>query len=428
MKQLFKINAVMLVLISSLSMTAYAKSPVEIANEHGYNIADKYEPNGTIVIAQKNGQVLYEEKDDTKWPPASMSKLMTLYLVYDAMDKGRFDLHTQVKVNDKFYGISKLPMLSNNRFHKGSVYTVDELLQIMLTDSSNAATFMLSSLVDQDDSNFVDKMNETAKQMDMKNTHYYNPAGPPNNLLLQYKPKRYQQDDDNISSARDYAILTQHILSRFPQVLEYTKKVTVTVKKGTPDEETFHTYNHSLEGAQLSYKGVDGLKTGSSDTAGFDTTITGRRNGLRIVQVMMGVENWYDPPAEFNRNKMANAIMDDVYQRYSYKKVLSQGKHKVGNTEIYVHHDLYDVVDKAHKGKLIYQDGSVHYDYPRTFINKNYQAASVTFEGYRHYQTKKWIDDNFVWLVLTGTLSVILGILALLYYIRPQTFKNLWDQ
>lgn len=416
------------VFILFIPYAAYAKTPVEIANDEGYAIAEKYEPNGTIVIAEKNGQILYAEKPDIKWPPASMSKLMTLYLVYEAMDKGKFNLHTKVKVTDKFYGISKLPMLSNNHFRKGAVYTVDELLQIMLTASSNSATFMLSSLVNKDDSDFVDMMNQKASELGMKNTHYYNPAGPPNNLLLQYKPKRYQQDDDNISSARDYAILAQHIISEYPQVLHYTSKVTVTVKKGTKDAETFGTYNHSLEGAKLSYKGVDGLKTGSSDTAGFDTTITGVRNKLRIIQVMMGVEDWYDPPAEFNRNKMANAIMDEVYSQYSYQKVLDKGYHKIGDKEIYVDHPLYDVIKKGVKGKLSFKNGKASYHYNRTFVSSDYHEPSVTYQDYKQYRINKFIKDNFVWLVGSIALSLLLGILLLLYYFKPNLFKNLWER
>ncbi|TDM12801.1 DUF1958 domain-containing protein [Macrococcus lamae] len=428
MKTIFTKFLFILILSQLLITPVYAKSPVEIANQQGYNLDSKYNPQGTIVIAAKNGQVLYADHPDTKWPPASMSKLMTLYLVFKAMDEGKFDLNTKVTVNDKFYGISKLPMLSNNHFRKGSVYTVDELLHIMLTASSNSATFMLSSLVKKDDSDFVDLMNSTATELEMKNTYYYNPAGPPNNLLLQYKPKRYQKDDDNISTARDYAILGQHIVNEFPEVLEYTKQLNVTVKKGTPDEETFGTYNHSLEGAKLGYKGVDGLKTGSSDTAGFDTTITGKQNGMRIVQVIMGVEDWYDLPAEFNRNKIANAIMDDVYSQYSYKKVLNKGRYQHGDREYYIHNDLYDVVKKGTTGKLNFENGKASYQYDRKFVTSDSTSASVTYEDYRQYQIKKFIDDHFVWIVISITLSIILGVLLMLYYFKPNMFTNLWEQ
>ncbi|RXK18616.1 DUF1958 domain-containing protein [Macrococcus sp. DPC7161] len=405
-------------------MTAYADTPADIANNDGYSIDYKYNPKGDVVISAYNGQILYGYNIDAKWPPASMSKLMTLYLLMQEMDKGKVTYKTKVTVNDKYYGISKLPMLSNNNFRKGATYTVDELIQIMLTASSNSATFMLANLVDKDDSDFVDLMNRKANELGMTNTRFYNPAGPPNNLLLQYKPKRYLQDDDNISSSRDFAILCQHLVTEYPEILKYTSKVNVTVKKGTQDQETFGTYNHSLEGAKLGYKGVDGLKTGSSDTAGFNTAITGKQNNMRIIQIMLGVEDWYDPPAEFNRNKMANAIMDLIYSKYAYKKVLSKGVHKVNGKEIIVFNDLYDIVRDGQKGKLIYKNGKVHYEYDREFISKDYNAPTVKYEDYEKYKTEQFFKHNLWWIVMVSIFSIIAGIFLLIYYFRPHWFKS----
>ncbi|ULG74364.1 DUF1958 domain-containing protein [Macrococcus brunensis] len=404
--------------------SAYAKSPVEIANEQGVYIGEQYAPHGTMVIAARNGQILYADRPNIKWPPASMSKLMTIYLVYQAMEQGKFSKNTKVKVNDKFYAISQLPMLSNNHMRLGASYTVDELLQTALTDSSNVATYILASLVDKDDTAFIDKMNQKAKTLRMTHTHYYNPVGAPNNLLLQYKAKGYPEDDDNISSAKDYAILTQHLISEFPDILKYTKKVEVTIKKGTQDEETFHTYNHSLEGAKLGYKGVDGLKTGSSDTAGFNTTITGHKNNMRIILTMMGVMDWYDPPAEFNRNIMANAIMDEIYGRYSYQKVLAKGKHQFGDQEVYVAKDLYDIVDKKQKGTFKYENGIVQYDYKRQFVDSNDKPATVTYEDYNRYAMKKFFKDHFGWIIGLTTLSILSGLALLIYSFMPKKKKT----
>lgn len=418
----------LLMIFLLVSPVADARSPVEIANEQGKQIGEQYEPHGTIVIAQKNGQILYADDPSTQWPPASMSKLMTIYLVYEAMDQGKFTKQTTVKVNEKFYDISRLPMLSNNHFRLGATYTVDELLQTALTASSNSATYMLSSLVYKDDTKFIDLMNKTAKALHMTETHFYNPVGAPNNLMLQYKAKGYPQDEDNISSAKDYAILTHQLLKKHPDILHYTRKPVVTVKKGTEYEETFHTYNHSLEGAKLGYKGVDGLKTGSSDTAGFNTTLTGKKKELRIILVMMGVMDWYDPPAEFNRNIMANAIMDDVYARYSFKKVLTKGKHKVGDREVYVYNDLYDLVDHKTKGTLKYRNGEVHYDYQRQFIDAGYQPPTVKYEDYQRYAMRKFINDNYGWIIGGITLSILSGILLMIYALKPHLFRDLWNQ
>ncbi|HCD19533.1 D-alanyl-D-alanine carboxypeptidase [Macrococcoides caseolyticum subsp. caseolyticum] len=428
MKVLNRVFSFSICFLFLFSYKALAKEPYEIANDAGNYIDASYNPKGTIVIAQKNGQVLYSDDADTKWPLASMSKLMTLYLLMQEMDKGEITFNTKVKVTDKFYNISKLPALSNNNLRLNAVYTVDELMPIMLTNSSNAATYMLSSLVTKNDSEFIDKMNQEAKRLGMNSTKFYNPVGAPNNLLNEYKAKKYPQNEDNISSAKDYAILCQHLVSEYPGILKYTKRVDVTVKKGTIDEETFHTYNHSLEGAKLGYKGVDGLKTGSSDTAGFNTAITGKKNDMRIIQVMMGVESWYDPPAEFNRNIMANAIMDEVYNEYAYKKVLAKGVHTINGQELYVHSDLYDIVKKDVKGSFQFKDGKLSYHYKRTFVSNEYHAPTVKAEDNKKYEQRLFFQENMWWIVLVSTVSIIAGLLLLLYYYRPHLFRNLWDE
>ncbi|MCE4956472.1 DUF1958 domain-containing protein [Macrococcoides caseolyticum] len=424
MKKIFnRILYLSLMLLIIFNPVVLAASPFEIANNAGYDVPQKDNPKGTLVIAD-NGQILYGENIDTKWPPASMSKLMTLYLVYEAIDKGEISLHTKVKVNDKYYGISRLPALSNNKFRLGATYTVEELIQLALIPSSNAATYMLANLIEKDDSNFVDKMNATAKKLGMSQTHYLNPAGPPNNLMLQYKAQRYQEDDDNISTARDYAILAQHIIAKHPEILKYTKKTSVVIKEGTQDEESFTTYNHSLEGARLSAKGVDGLKTGSSDTAGFNTTITAKRNHLRVIEVILGVGDWYDPPAEFNRNEMANAILDLVYSKYQYKKILSKGKHTFNGKTYYIHNDLYDVVRKGQAGKLILKDGRIHYDYERQFVSDQYHPSTVKYEDYNQYKKKQFWKEHHKTIIFLLVLSFLSGLVLMLYYYWPKLKKN----
>ncbi|MGV2875517.1 DUF1958 domain-containing protein [Macrococcus capreoli] len=412
-----------LLILLSYSHVAYAVSPYEIANQQGYDVPPKDNPQGTAVIAY-NGQLLYGEAMDKQWPPASMSKIMTLYLLFEKMEHGDITLDTKVKVTDKYYGISRLPMLSNNKFREGATYTVEELIQLAITPSSNAATYLLANLVEKDDSDFIDKMNAKAKALGMKNTHFLNPAGPPNNLLLQYKAKRYQQDGDNLTTARDFSILAQHFVSEYPEILRFTNKTYVTIKENTEDEESFPTYNHSLEGARLGVKGVDGFKTGSSDTAGFNTTITSKRNNLRVIEVILGVGDWYDSPAEFNRNKMANALLDKVYNQYEYKKVLSKGVHKFNGKEYYVYNDLYDVVKIGQPGKLVLNKGKVHYDYDREFISSQYKPATVTYEGYKQYKFKKFWNDHYYGLMTLLIGSFLLGLGLLIYYYWPKIKKR----
>lgn len=420
----FYINSLFLMVISLYSTTSiHAATPVQITNEQGDFMDNAYEPTGLIVTAPINGQILYEYNKDERWPIASMSKLMTLYLVYEAMNEGKFNEQSKVKVNDKFYNISRLPMLSNNTMRIGAEYTVEELIDLAILPSSNAATYMLASMVDKDDSAFIDKMNTTAKKLGMNHTKFYNPAGPPNNLLLNFKAKRYQENEDNESTAKDYAILADRLINQYPQLLKHTKQVSVVIKPGTIDEEVFNTYNYSLEGARLGYKGVDGLKTGSSDTAGFNTTLTAKQQDLRINLVLLGVKDWFDEASELNRNIIANNILDYVFERYEYKKLLQKGRHTIHGKDIYVYQDLYDVVKKGTKGNFTLNDGILTYNYDRQFIKNDNVQASVPYEDYSSYSMKKFIKDNKTSLI-TISICIVLGVALFIYYMLQQEIKR----
>lgn len=420
----FKVLSTFIITFLLTANIAFAARPAEIARQQGMDITDNYNPKSTIVIAEKNGQVLYEDSANTISPAASMSKLMTLYLLFEEMEKGKITLDTKVTVNEKYWTIARLAMLSNNVFQRDSVYKVSDLIQLAVTPSSNSATYMLANLVDKDDSDFVDRMNKKAKELQMKNTHFLNPVGAPNNMLLQYKPARYQSDGDNLTSARDFAILSQHLISEHPEILKFTKKTFVTVKPGTKDEESFHTYNHSLEGAKIPFKGTDGLKTGSSDTAGFNVTVTAKQNNMRVVAVIMGVQHWLDPEAEFNRNKMANAVMQQVFNQYEYKKLLSKGKQKLNGKDYYIHKDLYDIVRIGESGKLILKDGKIHYDYDRKFVSNKYKPTSVAYEDYQKYRLKKFWNNHYLTIMTPLISSFLLGLCLLIYYYWPKIKKN----
>ena len=105
------------------------KSPVQIANERGQNIGEGFEPESAVNMSQ-TGQVLYSYHMDKKWYPASMTKLMTMYLTLEAVKEGKLSLDDKVKITDKHYAMSTLPELSNTKLYPGETYTISELLQI----------------------------------------------------------------------------------------------------------------------------------------------------------------------------------------------------------------------------------------------------------------------------------------------------------
>lgn len=338
-----------LVLINiTLNQNAYAadneKSPTQVANEYGYNLGEIYQPEGAINYSSKTGQIMYEYQIDKKWYPASMSKLMTLYLTEKAIKSGKLKEDDTVKMTDEEYRLSTLPELSNTKLYPGDVYTISELMQITISNSSNAGAMILGretmkaenigsakKIEDKDkdsnnntaskqqkkdlDSDFIDYMNETAKELGMEHTQFYNSNGAANNLLLEYKAKRYQSDEENYSTSRDFAILTQHLVNDYPGILEYTKKVAPTIHY-----VTYYTYNHSLEGADMSLEGTDGLKTGSSDIADYNHSLSTKRDGLRVNQILFGAGDYNTVGGEKERNMMGNSLMEKTFDEYEWKK------------------------------------------------------------------------------------------------------------
>jgi D-alanyl-D-alanine carboxypeptidase (penicillin-binding protein 5/6) len=136
-------------------------------------------------IAQ-SGQILYQYNANQKWYPASMTKLMTMYLTLEAVKKGDLSLKDKVKITQDHYRMSTLPELSNTKLYPGETYTIKELLQITVSNSSNAAALILANEVSDNTSDFTDKMNEKAKEIGMKDTHFVNPTGAENKQLKDF--------------------------------------------------------------------------------------------------------------------------------------------------------------------------------------------------------------------------------------------------
>lgn len=353
----------------------YEPTPTEIARQYGYpNVTDAYQPEGSINVSQ-TGQILYDYQSNQKWYPASMTKLMTMYLTLEAVNKGELSLNDKVHITDKHYRMSTLPELSNTKLYAGETYTISELLQITVSNSSNAAALILADEVSGNVNDFTDLMNKKAKALDMSNTHFVNPTGAENKQLKEFAPSKYKNQDNTTSTAKDFAILDQHIIKETPKILHFTKQLAPT-QHGV----TYYTFNHSLEGAKMSLPGTDGLKTGSSDVADYNHTITTKRNNFRINQVIMGAGDYVNLGGEKQRNMMGNAMMNRSFDQYSYKKVLSKGTHKINGKKYYVKDTLYDVVPEGMNKKdykFIVKDGSIHLDYNRQFLTKDDRPPKV---------------------------------------------------
>lgn len=316
-------------------------------------------PKSSLIVDANTGNILWQDNIDEVRDPASMSKLMTLYLVFEAIQQGKLSENTVIKATPRDEAIAKIYEISNNKIVAGVDYTVSELITMTAVPSSNATTVMLANYLSNNDPDaFLDMMNAKAKELGMTNTKWFNASGAAAvSFKGLYTPQRYDNNAANQTTARDLAILGYHFVKNYPNILNYTNKPVVTVKKGTPYEETFETYNYSLPGAKYGIEGVEGLKTGSSPRGAFNYIATIKRGNQRLISVVMGVGNWADQDGEYYRHPFGNALIEKAYADYEYKKVFNAGERKINGKTYKLSKDFYATVKKGTAAKTVVENG-----------------------------------------------------------------------
>ncbi|WP_420842738.1 serine hydrolase [Fervidibacillus albus] len=236
-----------------------------------------------ILIDGETGKVLYEKNADELLGVASMSKMMTEYLVLEAIHEGRISWDQEVTINEYVHKLSAAPGLSNVGLTQGEKYTVLELYEAMAIHSGNAAAVALAEVISGTESNFVKLMNEKAEELELEDYHFVNSTGLNNSSLLGNYPEGTDENDENQMSARATAKLAYRLIHDFPEVLETASKAELEFRDG----RIYKNFNWMLPGLIYEYEGMDGLKTGSTDFAGYCFTATAERNGQRFISVIM---------------------------------------------------------------------------------------------------------------------------------------------
>lgn len=223
-----------------------------------------------ILMEAETGDILYEKNSHQELPPASMTKIMTMLLVMEALEEGRAKLDDKIVVSERASSMGG----SQVYLEPGEEMKLEDLMKAIAIASANDASVAVAEYLYGTEEEFVKRMNESAKELGLKNTYYYNTNGlPPDNPDIQ----------GNYTSAYDLAILTREIL-KYPKVLEWTSTWIDYLRDG---EFVLNNTNRLVR----HYKGADGLKTGHTDEAKFCVTSTAERNGLRFIAVIMGADN-----------------------------------------------------------------------------------------------------------------------------------------
>ncbi|WP_241663334.1 D-alanyl-D-alanine carboxypeptidase family protein [Peribacillus simplex] len=291
-----------------LVMSQFAYQPGEAVAESD-NLGLKAE--AAIIIDGETGQIVYEKNADKVLGIASMSKMMTEYIIMESIENGKISWDQKVKINKYVHDLSKAPNLSNVGLTEGEDYTVKELYQAMAVYSGNAATVALAQLVSGSEKSFVKLMNDKAKELGLKNHKFVNASGLNNSDLLGQFPSG-DEDDENIMTAKDTALLAYRLINDYPEVL----KIASIPKLKFRDGKEYPNFNWMLPGLIFEYKGVDGLKTGSTDFAGYGHTGTVIQDGQRYITVVMKSTNKNERFADSTK------LMNYAYATFKKEKVL----------------------------------------------------------------------------------------------------------
>ncbi|MFC6254002.1 D-alanyl-D-alanine carboxypeptidase family protein [Secundilactobacillus hailunensis] len=278
-----------------------------------------------IAIDAQTGQILYQKNDQQKLPIASVTKLLSIYIVLENIKSGRLHWNQQVAISPEIAKMSRDPKLTNVPLSANKTYTVRELYQAALITSANAAVSALGNAVSGSPHQFINKMRSTAQQLHLNSAHIVTASGITNGQAGQLGYSSVAKNDENTMSASDVARLSQLLLKQYPEILQTTSQSKAWFNKGGHDQTLMNTWNMMLKGENQYDPAlpVDGLKTGTSAAAGGNFVGTVKRsNGDRIVTVVMHARNQKTgDPARFIQTRR---LMNWVYASYQPVNLTAQ--------------------------------------------------------------------------------------------------------
>lgn len=247
----------------------------------------KYDCRSAILIEASTQKVLYEQNADEALPPASVTKIMTLLIVMEAIEEGKISLSDTVSASAHACSMGG----SQIYLEEGEQMSVEDLIKSVLIASANDAAVALAEYVSGSEEAFVELMNKRAEELGLKNTHFENTNGLDDTV------------ENHVTSARDIAIMSAKLLT-YPKVTEYSSIWMDTIRNG---EFGLTNTNRLVR----FYKGANGLKTGSTSKAKFCISASAERDGMTLICVVMAA------PTRDIRNNIATALLDYGFANYT---------------------------------------------------------------------------------------------------------------
>ena len=277
MKTIKKLLAVMLICIQTLQFSMVPKVLAEETattpgTEQTSDTAVEVTAPSAILMEMTTGTVLYEKDADTARPPASVTKVMTMLLIFDALAEGKIQLEDKVTTSEYASSMGGSQVF----LETGEKQTVETLLKCISIASANDACVAMAEYISGNEEEFVRQMNLRAEGLGMKHTHFVNCNG--------------LDAEGHETSARDIALMSRELLLKYPEIHNYCtiwmENITHTTSKGSSE---FGLTNTNKLIRQYEY--ATGLKTGSTGKAKFCVSATAEKNGVSLIAVIMGAED-----------------------------------------------------------------------------------------------------------------------------------------
>jgi serine-type D-Ala-D-Ala carboxypeptidase (penicillin-binding protein 5/6) len=297
MKKHISITILVVLLFTLLSPAALAKEKAQ-TTEIVNNVAS------AVLIERDTGTIMYDKNSHEKLPPASMTKIMTMLLIMEAIDEGRLSMDEKVRASE--YAAS---MGGSQIFlEPGEEMTTHEMLKGIAIGSGNDASVAMAERIAGSEEAFVEMMNNKVKELGLKNTKFQNTTGLPAN--------------DHYSTAYDMAVMAKELL-KYEKITEYTGKYEDYLRE-TSDNKFWLVNTNKLV---RFYPGVDGLKTGFTREAMYCLTATAEKNGMRVIAVVFGA------PTSKERNAQVTKLLDYAFSQYQTHPMYKRG-HSLGKAVI----------------------------------------------------------------------------------------------
>lgn len=316
-----------------------------------------------ILMEASTGTILYSKEPDLRRPPASMTKIMTLKLILDAVESKRIDLEEMVTTSE--YASKQIGtriFLSVNEQMK-----VKDLIKSIAIASANDASVALAERISGSEENFVAMMNKEASRLGLKNTNFVNCTGLPAH--------------NHYSSSRDMAIMARELILKHENILEITKIYEDYVREDTPEKRFWLVNTNKLV---RFVPGVDGLKTGWTEEAGYCLTATMKKNGMRVISVIMG------EPTTSIRSNETMAMLNYAFSNFETKVLIPKGTVVDSITDITItpyHQDIVTscdinvVIPKGENLKEFRYETKIDYDRIKNFYNRNIGTLDVYYDN-----------------------------------------------